>query len=292
MQIELVETFLDLAETLSFNRTADRLSVTQSTISGRIRALEETLGHRLFQRSRAGTTLTTEGLRFAPHARALKHAWTEARHAVGPAGGLATLRIGIQHDLISLDFNRLIGDFREALPDTSFRFEADYSAQMSQDLLSGMEDFAILFTPRYHPDLHFETIGEITYLMVSTETDRLSAVRAETYIMPHYSDAMPALHAALHPRLAGASLSIGQNAAMVALLGSLGGTAYVLRASAEQLIRAGTCRLITDAPPIPQPVFAGLHIRNRHRSSHRRMVQILRARFGPSGSPVARRRVS
>jgi DNA-binding transcriptional LysR family regulator len=39
MQTELLETFLDLCETRSFNRTADRLGVTQSTISGRVRAL-------------------------------------------------------------------------------------------------------------------------------------------------------------------------------------------------------------------------------------------------------------
>ena len=291
MQIELIQTFLDLSETRSFNRTADRMSITQSTVSGRIRTLEKSLGQRLFLRSRSGTELTTEGLRFAPHARALVHAWTEARHAVSESGDVMTMRIGIQHDLVAIHFNELIGDFRMALPDMSFRFEADYSAQMSSDLLTGMEDFAILFTPRYHPDLHFETIGEIAYLMVSTESDRLSDVQPQTYIMPHYSDAMPPLHAALHPRLAASGLSIGQNAAMVALLGTLGGTAYVLRQSADELIRAGSCRLVADAPPIPQPVFAGLHVRNRHRSAHRRMVQILRARFGPSGAPLARRRV-
>lgn len=69
--------------------------------------------------------------------------------------------------------------------------------------------------------------------------------------MPHYSYAMPALHGALHPRLATASLSIGQNTAMVALLRSLGGTAYVLRNSADELMRDGLCRLVADAPPSP-----------------------------------------
>ncbi|MCB2125223.1 MAG: LysR family transcriptional regulator [Rhodobacteraceae bacterium] len=291
MQIELIQTFLDLSETRSFNRTAERLSVTQSTVSGRINALERAVGHRLFSRSRAGTELTTAGLRFAPHARALLHAWTEARHAVGDSGGVLSMRIGIQSDLVTMHFNELIGDFRAALPGTAFLFEADYSAQMCADLMTGAEDFAIIFSPRYHDDLHFETVGEITYLMVSTEADRLAEVRQETYIMPHYSYAMPALHAALHPRLATASLSIGQNTAMVALLRSLGGTAYVLRNSADELMRDGLCRLVADAPPIPQPIFAGLHIRNRHRSAHRRLQQIVRTRFGSATGTLARRRV-
>jgi len=54
MQIEHLETFLDLMETNSFNRTAERLNLTQSTVSGRIQALDilakaefhtERLGH-------------------------------------------------------------------------------------------------------------------------------------------------------------------------------------------------------------------------------------------------------
>ncbi|MGL4281320.1 MAG: LysR family transcriptional regulator, partial [Albidovulum sp.] len=68
MQIELIETFLDLCDTKSFNRTADKLGVTQSTVSGRVRALEATLGRTLFTRSRAGTELTLEGLQFETHA--------------------------------------------------------------------------------------------------------------------------------------------------------------------------------------------------------------------------------
>ncbi|MGB3177084.1 MAG: LysR family transcriptional regulator [Albidovulum sp.] len=291
MQIELIETFLDLCDTRSFNKTADRMGVTQSTVSGRVKSLEATLGHRLFTRSRAGTELTTEGLRFSPHARTLLYDWSEARHAIRGAGaGEVTMRIGIQHDLVGMHFSELIQDFRKALTDTAFLFEADYSAQMTSDLTTGVEDFAILFTPRYHPDLYFETLGEVSYIMVSTETDRIAEVNSNTYIMPHFSDAMPRIHAAMLPHLSSASLSIGQNAAMVSLLESLGGTAYVLRPSAEALQRSGTCRLVTDAPPILQPICAGMHIRNRHRSMHRRILQILRARFGPDKSSVVRRR--
>ena len=62
MQIELIDTFLDLCDTRSFNRTAEKLGVTQSTVSGRIRALEALLERTLFTRSRAGTELTLKQL--------------------------------------------------------------------------------------------------------------------------------------------------------------------------------------------------------------------------------------
>jgi DNA-binding transcriptional LysR family regulator len=293
MQIELIETFLDLCNTRSFNGTADRLGVSQSTISGRMKSLEKALGHRLFVRSRAGTELTTEGLRFVPHARALQHNWTEARHAIRDLGsGDVTVRVGIQSDLVGIHFSELIGDFRALLPEASFLFEADYSVQMCSDLSTGIEDIAILYSPRFHPDIHFETLGDVPYVMVSTETERLSEVRLETYILPRFSDALPQIHASLLPRLTKASLAIGQNAAMVSLLETMGGTAYVLRDSAAALLHAGTCRQVADAPVIPLPIYAGLHVRNRHRPLHRRLLKILKARFGPAGDRKAEPRRS
>ncbi|MEZ7813534.1 MAG: DNA-binding transcriptional LysR family regulator [Paracoccaceae bacterium] len=100
MQIELLETFLDLAQTRSFNRTAERLGLAQSTISSRVKALELALGSKLFNHSRAGTELTSEGLKFEPHARSLLHEWNEAaRRLKSLANGSQTVKMGIQNDL-------------------------------------------------------------------------------------------------------------------------------------------------------------------------------------------------
>ncbi|WKL39445.1 LysR family transcriptional regulator (plasmid) [Sinorhizobium meliloti] len=53
MNLDLIDTFLDLLETGNFNRTAERLETTQSTISGRVKALEQAVGAKLFS-ARAG----------------------------------------------------------------------------------------------------------------------------------------------------------------------------------------------------------------------------------------------
>jgi LysR family transcriptional regulator, flagellar master operon regulator len=285
MHIELVETFLDLCDTRSFNRTAERLGVTQSAVSGRVAALEKAVGARLFNRSRSGTELTTEGLRFEPHARALRHGWSEALHATRlPGTGAAALRIGIQHDLADDRFPLLIGRFRESLRDAALLFEADYSVQMCSDLVTGAADLGILFSPRAHPDLYFETVGEISYHMVSSEAEAIGAVRPETYILAKYSPAFSSTHAALHPGLSVVSLSIGQSAALSSMLGSLGGTAYLRRQDAETLAASGRFRFVADAPPITQTVFGSMHMRNRHRGAFRHLIAILRDHFQMPGS--------
>ncbi|MDP5085968.1 MAG: LysR family transcriptional regulator [Yoonia sp.] len=285
MQIELIETFLDLCETKSFNQTADRLGVTQSTVSGRIKALEAVVGVRLFQRSRSGTALTTQGLRFEPHARSLRHDWTRALNATrDTALAGITMRIGLQHDLVGLGIKQLIEEFRGFLPNTTFLFEADYSSQMCSDLISGLQDIAVLYSPKVQPDLYFETLGEVHYVMVSSEATRLAQLDKDRYILANYSPAFAHAHAALLPEFTHVSLSIGQNAAMVDLLTSLSGSAYVLRHSAAALVQTGNYALVADAPEIAQPVFAGLNMRNRHRAAYRRLFAILHAQYAAHGS--------
>lgn len=280
MQIELIDTFLDLCETKSFNRTAERMGITQSTVSGRVRSLETTVGAKLFLRSRAGTSLTTDGLRFAPHARSLKHSWVTALNATkDTALGGVTMRIGMQHDLVSVDIRKLIAEFRNVFPQTAFLFEADYSGQMCADLVSGAQDIAVLYTPQMQPDLHFESLGEVSYVMVSTDVEKLDNVDPESYIFANYAPAFARSHEVLLPQLNHVGLSIGQNAAMVDLLTSLTGTAFVLQHSATKLVSAGVCQIVSDAPVIKQPVFVGINMRNRHRPAYRRLMRILAAQY-------------
>ena len=278
MNLEQIDTFLDLCETRSFNRTANRLGVTQSTISGRVQALEAALGCKLLDRSRAGTELTTEGLRFEPHARALRNGWTAAGQAVRGAGTAAmAMRIGIQHDLLGDQVAAWVKAVQGAVPDMALYVEADYSAQMCADVRDGQLDLAIHYTPKPHPDLHFEGLGEVAYVMVSTEADDLGSIRPDSYILPNYAPAFSATHAVLLPMLSGGAVSSGQNAVIRGLLIALGGSTYVLRETALELTRMGAARRVAGAPQIHQPVYGAVHLRNRHRGAHRRILKALRS---------------
>ena len=144
MQIDQIETFLDLFETRSFHQSSERLGVTKSTVSARLAALEAALGAKLFTRSRAGTQPTPEGMRFAPHARMLRHEWHQARRRILiPSHAAHLVRIGIQNDLSALYLGGWVAEFRRTAPDTAFYIEPDYSNQMCMDLLAGTLDFAL-----------------------------------------------------------------------------------------------------------------------------------------------------
>lgn len=280
MQIELLETFLDLMETRSFNRTAERLGVTQSTVSSRVKALESALGRSLFTRSRAGTQPTAAGQRFLESARALRREWNEGRRAVRSVGAFdRAMRFGIQPDLAATQIGDWVSEFREVLPEASFYIELDYSQQMSADVLSGEMDFAVLFTPKHLPDLHYEAVGEVTYRMVSTHATRLAEVVPERYVFANYSPAFDKAHRQVLPDFGGAPVASGQNATVCGLLTSLGGSAFVLEDSARELVDSGQCRFVADVEPIQQGVYAALHLRHRHAQPHKKLLAIVRRHF-------------
>lgn len=286
MQIELIDTFIDLLETRSFNRTAERLGVTQSTVSARVAALEKLVGRKLFTRSRAGAELTTVGLKFEPHARGLRRGWSEALRAARSAGNAAlSMRVGLQTDLAAANVGDWVAEFREVLPETAFYLELDYSTQMCADLVAGNLDFAVMYSPRPDPDLHFESVGEVRYRFVSTDGRRRCDLDPARYIRANYARAFDQQHQQLLPEFEEAPVSSGQNTAVTGLLTTLGGSAFVLDKTAQALVASGTCQHVEDVPDIMQSVYAAIHVRHRRSHVYRRLLAIVRRHFG--GRPPA-----
>lgn len=284
MQIDWIDTFLDLAETRSFRRTAERLGLTQSTVSTRLQSLESVVGRRLFSRSRAGTDLTTDGLKFEPHARALRRGWTESLRAMDPTGEAAlTLRIGMQHDLAAAHIGDWVGAFRQALPQVGFYVELDFSTQICSELATGVTDLGVIFTPKAMPDLHFESLGALRYVLVSTNATRRAELHLSTHIRAEYSPAFDLLAREALPELTAAPVASGTNVAVEGLLGSLGGSAFVLEESARALVAEGRAHVVRDVRPIDQPVYGALHLKNRTAHLHRRLLGIVRRNLTGAG---------
>lgn len=276
MNIDLLDTFLDLIETKNFNRTAERLGVRQSTVSSRIRTLEKMLGKRLFQRGKSGTEPTAAGLRFHDLAGSLKLHWLDTQREIQSIEAFDQLiRIGLASQMYARVLPELLDRIRESMPKLALYLEIDYADQMILDLTRGNIDLAVLYSPRHLPDLHYEQIGEERYVMVSTHHGVLGEVDRLAYIKANYSVPFGQMHRQLLPQLEDTPLAMGNVDAIALLLSRRAGTAYVTEFAAKSLLQDGLIQIVQEAPVISHPIYSAVHIRHRHSHVHRRLLQTL-----------------
>jgi len=277
MKVEYLETFLDLVQTRNFQRTAERLNITQSTVSSRIRSLEQAIGVSLFTRGRSGAELTPEGRKFENYAVNIRLCWNLARQELGlPTGYESRLRIATQVSLWERIVKRWVVWLREQFPRTAIHVEADYSKSMINDLVFGALDVGVVYTPQYQPDVEYHHLFDERFLMVATRRASLDEISLEDYVFVALSPHFVVQHSELLPQLHLAPVSMGLSAMSIELLRTKGGAAYLPSELAESLIARGEFHQVEGAPVIVQPVFVTFLSRQRHRPMINQAIKGLR----------------
>lgn len=266
MNRQLLLTYMDVLETRNFNRTAERLNITQSTVSARIRQLEDEVGTRLFERGRGGATPTAAGKRFEPHCRSLLAAWNMARRDVSSASSTSqtSLKLQVQFSIAKA----LLVEWSQAIrldePSVNLYIESNFSEQIQRDILSGVTDLGIVYSPQIFPDVALTELGNEQFILLSTEARTFDKVDWQRYLKVAYTTYFDNQHDDLFPELAQSSTSLGSEDIAANFLRSQGGSAYIpslavpmLKQAVPELVR------VEGAPVILQPIYSIIHRRKR-----------------------------
>lgn len=97
----LLRAFVAIADTGSFTQAAERLHMTQSTISQQLARLEEATGRELIDRAARPVRPTGSGERLLGYARRILALQHEAQTLLSDSAGTAVVRIGIPDDLVT-----------------------------------------------------------------------------------------------------------------------------------------------------------------------------------------------
>lgn len=178
----LIQT-LAVAEYLNFRHAANALGVAQSSVSARVKALEEDLGILLFERHARGVRLTEAGHHFVERIAAgvdqLDHAVKTAGMAA--AGESGRLRIGI-HALIPHSFlAKLIGQYRKDHPDVEVEIAEGPAREAVVQLRAGRLDVAFVAGTPQPPDCHSRRTWTEPLLAVLPERHPLAKRSAVTW---------------------------------------------------------------------------------------------------------------
>jgi len=255
MDIELARTFLTIAQSGSFVRSAETLNVTQSTVSARIKVLEDQLGMAMFTRSKAGVTLTPAGGRFERHAQALVRIWQQARQEVSlPAEQDLLLTAGSQSSLwdgIMLDW---LCRMRKVHRDIAIRTDVASNDVLMRQMVDGLLDIAVMYTPQTRPGLNIEQLLEETLIMVCTEPDR-RVDNVDDYVYVDWGVEFRASHAKAFPAGEAASLFAGVGLLGLEFILRNGGSGYFPVRVVKPLLNEGRLHAVSKAPRFSRPAY-------------------------------------
>lgn len=256
MDVALARTFLEIAAMGSFLGASERLHLTQTAVSARVKALEAQLGRRLFVRNKAGATLTPAGRQFMPHAAALVQVWERARQQVAlPRGRSAVLSVACEASL----WDPLLLDWllwmRPHAPHLALRAEVGLPTELLARVANGTLDVAVLYAPPQRPGLRVDLLLDEKLVFVTTaRSGRRPA--ADRYVRVDWGPEVAAQFALAYPELSGAPVSASLGPLGLGYVLTAGGAGYFRLTALRAHLAAGRLHRVRGAPEFAYPAYS------------------------------------
>lgn len=158
MDFKQVEAFVFVAKYKSFSRAAEKLLLSQPTVSTHINTLEDNLGVKLFDRLSKEVVLTEAGQLFFPYAVDMmdlrERSHESIKEFLNEISG--NLRIGTSTIIAEYILPEVIKNFKETYAKTYFNFTVNNSQTIIQRIADGILDLAIVTRKIPKKDLEYK----------------------------------------------------------------------------------------------------------------------------------------
>lgn len=197
MELRHLRYFVAAAEELHFGRAAERLHITQPSLSAQIRRLEEEIGAVLLHRTKRKIQLTEAGLAFYKEAR---QAIAQAERAVHAArrtsrGECGRLALGFVNAAIYSVLTNILRNVRTRLPEVALTLHELTSEEQTRDLLNDRIDAGLLRPPIITGNLQTMTVYREQFVAALPEGHPLSSCPdLELHALAGYPFLVPPRH--------------------------------------------------------------------------------------------------
>ncbi len=174
-----LKVFRTVAEHLNFRKAAEHLFLTQPAITLQIKALEEDLGIRLFDRAGSRVSLTVQGSILLAYANKIANLVSQAEQALGAEDGKVSgeLTLGVSTTIAQYVLPRLIGAFLEEHPRVQFSLHSGNTSEIVHLLLDNKLSIGLIEGPARDRGIRTEPFmqDELVLIMPPTfESDQMS----------------------------------------------------------------------------------------------------------------------
>ena len=258
MDITFLKTFLEVNRTRHFGQAANNLYVTQSTVSSRIKQLEESLGEAVFTRTRNAIELTPTGQRLLSYAENIVTTWNKARIETALAeGDKIPLTIAGMPSLWDIALQDWLSTVLTKDNDFSLQIDVLGQETIINRLRNSTLDMGFVFDISSFPELEFREISDVALVLVSNKPHE-SYVQAlqDNYILVDWGTSFASTHASYFSDMPTPSLRIGLGRIAKELLLTHGGSAYIPRAMISAELEDGRLHQVADAPVIKRVFYS------------------------------------
>ncbi len=249
MNINLLKTFLEVARLRHFGKAADRVCLTQSAVSARIKQLEQSLGVPLFERNRNNIQLTQAGRRLARSADQIIKQWEQAQAELGLGNDeeQQLIRIGTIPDLWGVVAIHWLLAVRNTLPLLMLQVQTLNGQLLNERLLSDELDIAILFDPPFHTGIERIELEQMELVLVATEACDIDRADHLPYIHVDWGGNLLHQQDPVAERLQRV-LSVNQGSMALDYLLQQQGAAYLPLQMVEEALQQQQLFLVEQAP--------------------------------------------
>ncbi|WP_119389970.1 LysR substrate-binding domain-containing protein [Taklimakanibacter lacteus] len=144
LDVDLLKTFLAIADTGNFTRAAEEVNKTQSAVSMQMKRLEELIGRPLFVRDGRQSRFTGDGERLIEYARRIVNLNDEAVAAFTKPELTGTLRFGTPDDYADRFLPEILARFSRTHPLVTVNVDCAQSGQLFERARHGELDLALV----------------------------------------------------------------------------------------------------------------------------------------------------
>jgi DNA-binding transcriptional LysR family regulator len=175
-----LKVFRAAAEQLNFHKAAQQLFLTQPAVTLQIKALEDDLGVRLFDRTGGRISLTPQGSALLAYAGKIAALAAEAEQELGCREGklAGELSLGVSSTIAQYVLPRLLVAFLAEYPHVQFSLRSGNTSEIVEVLLDGTVSLGFIEGPARDPGMRTEPFMQDELVLITKsnfESDALSA---------------------------------------------------------------------------------------------------------------------
>ena len=229
MNQSALKTFIAIIETGSLVKASERLNVTQSSVTMRLKALEDEVGQKLIVRQKSGVSLTAAGTKLLSYARIIDGLWGQALRATSLSQGLSQIyNIGCAPLLWDLGGRAFFNEMRQ--------FEAGFALSVHQSdelvLLQGLNegtiDMALICEPVVRKGQKAVRLDD-EELVLYSDREQTPLRFDESYVFVDYGPDYRRQHDEYYYDAGAANISFNTAQMALSYLLEFGGSAYLPR---------------------------------------------------------------